>query len=214
MIDKTIHIVDDDEAVRRSLKLLLDSAGFRTREYNGGREFLECYEPSKPECLLLDLRMPDMDGFAVQRELGERGIDIGVVFLSGHGDVPIAVRAVREGALDFVEKPFDKDHLLERMRACIAADIEQQHARLQRADAEERLARLTAREKQIVDMLVDGKINKVIGAELNISTRTVESHRARVMKKLGADSLSDVFKLVYAASGDGRQGEGTGEQGE
>jgi len=211
LANKTVHIVDDDQAVRKSLKLLLASAGFHTREYAGGREFLEHYEPSKPECLLLDLRMPDMDGLAVQRELDELGIDINVVFLSGHGDIPIAVRAVREGALDFVEKPFDKDHLLERLRACITSDIQRQRARLDRQEAAERLARLTAREKEIVDMLVEGKINKVIGGALNISTRTVESHRARIMKKLGAGSLSDVFKLVYAAR-ENDQGEGTGDE--
>jgi two-component system response regulator FixJ len=198
--------VDDDHAVRKSLALLISSAGLRAEEYQGGKDFLERYKPHKPECLLLDLRMPDIDGLVVQRRLRERGIKIATLFLSGHGDIPIAVRAIREGALDFIEKPFDKDHLLTRVRAGIAIDERKEQARIEQREAEERLATLTSRERQVVDLLVEGKINKVIGADLDISTRTVESHRARIMKKLGVDSLSDIFKLVFAAQGNGDEG--------
>ena len=201
MTDSTIHIVDDDEAVRKSLKLLIKSAGLNAREYESGRDFLDRYEPCKPECLLLDLRMPDVDGLTVQRELRKHGIDIATVFLSGHGDIPIAVRALREGALDFIEKPFDNQHLLERVRLCAATDAERERTRIDQQEAEKRMAALTTRERQVVDKLVEGKINKVIGAELGISTRTVESHRSRIMKKLDVDSLSDIFKLVFAAEG-------------
>lgn len=201
MNDATIHIVDDDEAVRRSLKLLVATAGYRAVEYEGGNDFLERYRPNKPEGLLLDLRMPGMDGLELQRELRRRGIRIATLFLSGHGDIPVAVRALREGALDFIEKPFHNKLLLERLEMCVAADKRDEQARVDRLEAEKRLATLTAREREVVDMLVDGHINKVIGAELGISTRTVESHRARIMKKLGVNCLSDIFKLVFAVEG-------------
>lgn len=196
MPDATVHIVDDDHAVRRSLKLLIDSADLAVREYEGGQDFLDRYRPRKPECLLLDLRMPGMDGLELQRELRTRGIHISTLFLSGHGDIPIAVRALREGALDFIEKPFNNNYLLERVRLCIGTDAAQEQDRINHQEAEERLMALTKRERQVVHMLVDGKINKVIGTELSISTRTVESHRARIMKKLNVDSLSDIYKLV------------------
>lgn len=199
MSKATVHIVDDDQAVRKSLKLLVRSAGLDACTYQGGQEFLDRYTPSKPECLLLDLRMPGMDGLELQRELRKRDIHIATVFLSGHGDIPIAVRALREGALDFVEKPFSNDDLLRRLHQSIDTDTEQERARMDRREAEQRLALLTAREREVVDMLVAGKINKVIGHELGISTRTVESHRARIMRKLGVDSLSDIFKLVLAS---------------
>jgi len=201
MNDTTIHIVDDDEAVRKSLKLLVTSAGYGAVEYEGGSDFLDRYRPSKPEALLLDLRMPGMDGLELQRELRRRDIHIATLFLSGHGDIPVAVRALREGAEDFIEKPFNNKHLLERLSICVAADMRDEEARIDRLEAEERLAALTAREREVVDMLVEGRINKVIGAELGISTRTVESHRARIMRKLGVTSLSDIFKLVFAVEG-------------
>lgn len=199
MRNATVHIVDDDQAVRKSLKLLVRSGGLNAREYQGAQEFLDRYTPCKPECLLLDLRMPDMDGLELQRELRRRDIHIATVFLSGHGDIPIAVRALREGALDFVEKPFNNDDLLGRVRQGIDTDAEQEQARMDRREAEQRLALLTAREREVVDKLVAGKINKVIGHELGISTRTVESHRARIMRKLGVVSLSDVYKLVLVS---------------
>lgn len=201
MTESTIHIVDDDQAVRKSLNLLIQSAGMNAREYENGRDFLERYEATKPECLLLDLRMPDMDGMAVLRELQKRGINIATIFLSGHGDIPVAVRALREGALDFVEKPFKHDELLARLRVCVNTDTEMERIRIDKQEAEKRLSNLTRRERQVVDKLVEGKINKVIAHELDLSTRTVESHRARAMKKLGADSLSDVFKIALAAEG-------------
>lgn len=199
MSNATTHIVDDDQAVRKSLKLLVSSAGLDAREYQGGQEFLDRYASCKPECLLLDLRMPGMDGLELQRELRKRDIHIATVFLSGHGDIPIAVRALREGALDFVEKPFNNDDLLRRVRLGIESDAEREQARIDRQEAEQRLSVLTVREGEVVNKLVEGKINKLIGHELCISPRTVESHRARIMKKLGVDSLSDIFKLVFAA---------------
>ncbi len=199
MNDATVHIVDDDKPVRRSLKLLINSEGFNAREYDDGADFLERYTPAKPECLLLDLRMPGINGLDLQREMKARGLNVATVFLSGHGDIAMAVRAMREGALDFIEKPFKNAQLLERVRVCIGEDAEREQARINRQEAAARLATLTAREREVVDRLVEGKINKVIGAELGISTRTVESHRARVMKKLETRSLSDICKLVLAA---------------
>lgn len=196
MKNATVHIVDDDQAVRSSLKLLIGSAGVNSHEYESGRDFLDRYAPCKPECLLLDLRMPGMDGLELLRELHRRDIDIATVFLSGHGDIPIAVRAVREGALEFVEKPFNKDDLLRRIQSGIATDAEREQTRVDREDAEQRLARLTAREREVVDLLVAGNVNKVIAHEMGISMRTVEFHRSRAMKKLGVASLPEIFKLV------------------
>lgn len=201
MTDETVHIVDDDDAVRKSLTLLLHTSDLRTRQYDGARRFLSDYEPCKPECLLLDLRMPGMDGLALQRELRSRGVSIPTIFLSGHGDIPIAVRALREGAVDFVEKPFNNDQLVARVRACIQNDIEQEQERVSQQECRDRLAVLTEREREVVDQLLQGKINKVIAADLGISTRTVESHRARSMKKLRVNALSDLFRLVLSAEG-------------
>jgi two-component system, LuxR family, response regulator FixJ len=201
MRDATVHIVDDDEAVRKSLGLLMSSSDFRARQYDGALQFLADYQARKPECLLLDLRMPGMDGLALQRELRTRGISIPTIFLSGHGDIPIAVRALREGALDFVEKPFDNDQLVTRIRVCIQADAEREQDRINQRESRAQLAILTRREREVVDKLMKGKINKVIAAEMGISPRTVETHRAHVMKKLRVNSLSDLFKLVLAAEG-------------
>lgn len=194
----TIHIVDDDPAVRKALKLLVSSTEHQANEYEDGWDFLNRYAPAKPECLLLDLRMPGMDGLTVQRELRKRGIKITTVFLSGHGDIPVAVQALLEGAMDFVEKPFDNEHLLERLQVGVETDAGQERARIDVLNARERLENLSERERQVVDLLVAGKINKVIAAELGISTRTVESHRARVMRKVGVKSLSDLIKIVLA----------------
>lgn len=201
MTVETVHIVDDDEAVRKSLALLLHASDLLTRQYDGALQFLSDYEPCKPECLLLDLRMPGMDGLALQRELRSRGLSIPTIFLSGHGDISIAVRALREGALDYLEKPFNNDELVDRVRACIRTDIEREQERANQQTCRERLAALTVREREVVDQLLQGKINKVVAAELGISTRTVESHRARIMKKLDVNALSDLFKLVLAAEG-------------
>lgn len=199
MNDGTVHIVDDDRAVRDSLKLLIRSIGLDTREYGSGRQFLDRYAPSKPECLLLDLHMPGVDGLELQRELSRRGVSLAVVFLSGHGDIPVAMQAMRGGAIDFVEKPFKEEQLLERIRKAVAIDADREKTRTEREEARKRLSTLTPRERQVVDLIAKGKINKVVAADLSLSVRTVESHRARAINKLGAGSLSDLFNLVRAA---------------
>lgn len=194
-VPPTVHIVDDDHAVRKSLELLIKSAGFKNQGYADGHDFLERYTPEKPECLLLDVRMPRMDGLSLFRELKKRGHEITTIFLTGHGDIPLAVRAMREGAYDFIEKPFDNDHLVDRIRSCVEVDgVKDQGNHIYRG-AVERFNGLTPRERQIVKGLAEGKLNKVIGAELGISVRTVEAHRARIMEKLEVKSLAEMVRL-------------------
>jgi len=199
LTEGTVHIVDDDEAIRDALRFLVGSAGLDTRAYRDADDFLENYARARPECLLLDLRLPGMDGLSLYEELKRRGLRIPTLFLSGQGDIPAAVRALREGAMDFLEKPYANDELLDRLRAGIEADAARDRMDAEQREARGRLEALTTREMQVLDKLVEGKINKVIGAELGISTRTVESHRARVMRKLEVDSVSDLFRLVFAA---------------
>jgi two-component system response regulator FixJ len=194
-----VHIVDDDEAVRDSLEILLEAAGFQIFAYPSGDAFLEKM-PATPEgCLLIDVRMPGRGGLDVQEELRARNIMLPVIIITGHGDVPLAVRAMKGGAVDFVEKPFSDDLIIGSVRR--ALDIS---ASLRRHDAAAagiaaRLALLTQRERQVLEKLVVGQPNKVIAYELSISPRTVEIHRARVMEKMQARSLSELVRMALAA---------------
>jgi RNA polymerase sigma factor (sigma-70 family) len=195
----TVHVVDDDSAVRRSLAVALKIRGLLPRCYAGAHEFLERYTEAKPECLVLDVRMPGMSGLELQSVLRDRGIDIPIVFVTGHGEVPMAVRAMKAGAADFVEKPFSMDTLLEGIARSVDADAQSLQNRRRRAEANALLATLTPREREVMDLLVDGKLNKMIAVELGISVRTVEVHRSRIMQKLHARSLSDIVRLALSA---------------
>ncbi len=195
-ISQVVYIVDDEEAVRKSLSLLMKSIGLEACHFASGQEFLEAYEPSQAACLLLDVRMPGMSGLDLQRELSKREIDVPVIMISGQGDVPMAVRAMKAGAVDFIEKPFDTQELLTCVNDCIQGHTQQRIAQQQRTSQDELLARLTPREHEVMNELVAGKRNKQIAADLGISTRTVELHRASVMQKLEARSLSDVVRLA------------------
>jgi two-component system response regulator FixJ len=196
---RTIHLVDDDEAIRRSIGFLLKTSGFDVIAYPSGVDFLAAARSAIPGCVLLDIRMPDIDGLEVQRRLHDRGISLPVVVLTGHGDVTLAVRAIKAGAVDFLEKPFEKIALL--------AAIEDAFQRLENAgrvqvdagEAAVRLAALTPRERDVLEGLVRGQPNKITAYELGISTRTVEVHRANLMQKLKVRSLSDVLRLSFAA---------------
>ena len=204
--DFTIFVVDDDEAVRDSLRALLGSAGLAVEAYASGREFLEGYAPHRRGCLLLDVRLPDMSGLELQRTLAAQGVGLAVIMITGHGDVPMAVNAMKAGAVDFIEKPYRDDTIL----GCIerARDLDQS-ARSRDAsttDAAARIALLTARERQVLDHLIIGRPNKVIAHELGISARTVEVHRARVMEKMQADSLSHLVRMALAAGIDPQPG--------
>lgn len=196
---KTIHLVDDDEAIRHSASFMLRQAGFSVRTFADGRDFLEAVGDIDKGCVLLDVRMPNLDGLAVLKELTARSIFLPVVVLTGHGDVSLAVEAMKAGAVDFIEKPYDKASLLAAIgrafqRLDDTADRDTQ-ARL----AREKIGRLTTREQEVLSLLVRGLTNKAIAEQLGISARTVEIHRAHVMEKLEADSLSSALRLAFSA---------------
>jgi two-component system response regulator FixJ len=203
---RTIHLVDDEEAIRRSAGFMLRTSGFAVEAYPSGVAFLKVVRSVEPGCILLDVRMPEMDGLEVQATLAELGVTMPVIVLTGHGDVSIAVRAMKAGAVDFLEKPFEKAGLL--------AAIEQAFVRLDDADAHSarageakvRIAALTGREQDVLQGLAHGYPNKTIAFDLGISPRTVEVHRANLMSKLGVNSLSDALRIAFAAGlGDGRE---------
>ena len=195
-----IFIVDDDDAIRDSLQLLLSSVGFgNVVAYSSARDFLAQAEPRPGECLLLDVRMPDMDGLELQEELNRRGVKLPVVIMTGHADVPIAVRAMKAGAADFIEKPFAEDVLLDCVRR---ARIHAAEAIRERGEADEtrrRAQTLTPREREVLHGMIAGRPNKLIAYDLGISPRTVEIHRARVMEKMQARSLSALVRMALAA---------------
>jgi two-component system response regulator FixJ len=194
-----ILIVDDDADVRDSVRALLESAGFDVRDFDSAKAVLADRSLSQGACLIADVRMPDMDGLALQEELADRRIGLPVIIITGHGDVPLAVRAMRAGAVDFLEKPFDDELLLESIKRAIVLRKESQGQASLAQTAAARIALLTERERQVLECLVAGKANKVIAYELDISPRTVEIHRAHVMEKMQARSLSDVVRLALAA---------------
>jgi two-component system response regulator FixJ len=197
--DPVIHIVDDNQSIRNSLNLLMRSAGIQSREYASGREFVENYVADTPGCLLLDVRMPDMSGLDLQEMLPKYNINLPVIIMTGYADVPTAIRAMKMGAIDFVEKPFDHDLLFDSIRTCIETSVSRQTDESYKQSVD-KLDLLTAREREVLDLLVAGRINKVIAAELGISTRTVESHRAKIMEKLGVKSISEMVRIAIFAS--------------
>jgi two-component system, LuxR family, response regulator FixJ len=194
-----ILIVDDDDDVRDSLRALLESAGYDVRDFSSAKSVLEDGAVGQAACLLADIRMPDMDGLALQEELVKRRIGLPVIIVTGHGDVPLAVRAMKAGAVDFIEKPFDDELLLQSIDQALTRGKEQRGQASLAQSAAERIALLTERERQVLERLVAGQANKVIAYELDISPRTVEIHRAHVMEKMQAKSLSDVVRLALAA---------------
>ncbi len=192
----TVFVVDDDDAVRDSLRWTIESAGYQVEAYPTAQEFLQKYHPAQIGCLVLDMRMPGMSGMELQKQLVARNAQLGIIFITAHATVPAAVQAMRAGAIDFITKPFDDQTLLDRVQRCMerARAREQEHA--QNADLAGRLAQLTPREHEIMRDVIAGKSNKVIAAERNISSKTVEAHRAKVMQKLGAKSLAHLMRMV------------------
>lgn len=193
---QTVHIVDDDAAVRDSLSLLLELKGIAARSFPSAEAFLESYD-GRPGCVVVDLRMPGMSGLALQAELQRRGIALPLIMVTAYGDVPTARAALKAGAFDFVEKPIEEERLVATLQAAIEA------AQAERASAEEqaafraRLARLTEREREVLDMVVEGRHNREIAEALAISARTVEVYRARMMEKLQVRRLPDLVRLVF-----------------
>lgn len=191
----TVYVIDDDDAVRQAVSFLLRAAHLQVEAFDSALDFLDRYEADSPGCLVLDLQMPHMDGLSLQSALVEHNITLPIVFLTGHGDVSTAVRAIQDGAVDFLEKPFASDKLLQCVKRALETDAQGRAQRSQAQVLEDRLERLTSREREILDQVVGGKANKVIASELGISERTVELHRSRVMRKLEARSLAELIKL-------------------
>lgn len=197
--EKLVHIVDDDDSVRRSVSFMLKHAGYRVVSYVSGVEFLKEAKSAERGCVLLDVRMPEMDGLQVQQEMATRGIDMPVVVLTGHGDIALAVKAMRGGAVNFIEKPYEKEELLRAIEEAYAR-LDQSHDRDMKAgEAKIRLASLTGRERDVLNGLVAGYPNKTIAYDLGISPRTVEIYRANMMEKLRVRSLSEALRIAFIA---------------
>ena len=190
-----IYVVDDDDAMRRALDTLLSTVGYKTGVFSRPSEFLVNFKPDAPGCLVLDIRMPDMSGLELQQHLNRMGSMLPVIFITGHGDVPMAVQAMKEGAFEFIQKPFRDQDLLDRINHALKHDAENRSTVALRADVHHRLESLTPRERQVMDMVVEGAANKVIAIDLGLSERTVEIHRAKVMEKMGARSVAHLVKL-------------------
>jgi two-component system, LuxR family, response regulator FixJ len=194
-----VHVVDDDEAVRDSLKLLLESAGLSVRTYDSAATFLTALPTLAAGCVLTDVRMPGLDGLELQRRLADLGVRLPVIVMTGHGDVPIAVEALKAGAADFLEKPFDDTQLLTAVSSALADSQPKRDEETAVARITARIASLTPREREVLIRLVAGQPNKTIAYDLGSSPRTVEVHRARVMEKMGVRSLPELVRMTIAA---------------
>jgi RNA polymerase sigma factor (sigma-70 family) len=197
--EPTVFIVDDDPAIRFAMQALMDSVNLQHEIFASGDEFLQGVDDHRAGCLVLDIRMPGLGGLELQEELIKHGSTLPIIFITGHGDVPMAVEAMQKGAVDFIQKPFRDQDLLDRIREAIKTDQERREEQQKHAEVSERLARLTNREREVFDLVVTGKPNKVIAYELGVSQRTVEIHRARVMEKMQARSLADLVKMHMTA---------------
>lgn len=197
--NRLIYIVDDDDAVRRSVKFMLSHTGFQTREMSSGDEFLKNVKPSERGCVLLDVRMPGMDGLEVQEHMIKNGIDMPIIILTGHGDIEIAVKAMRAGALNFIEKPYKKDALLAAIDEAFHQLDNNDLKEMAASDASMRLSCLTGRERDVLNGLLKGFPNKTIAFDLGISPRTVEIYRANMMEKLRVKSLAEALRIGFAA---------------
>jgi FixJ family two-component response regulator len=192
----TVYVVDDEEPVGDSIAMLLRTVGLASRVYRDPRRFLEEYRPEQPGCLLLDVRMPQMGGLEVQQELARRNVTLPVIFITGHGDVPMAVEAMRAGALDFIQKPFNDDELIRRVQKALEQDAQERELLARTEEIERRWADLTARERDVARRIGEGAANKVVAADLGISVRTVELHRARILAKMGVRSVAQLARIL------------------
>jgi two-component system, LuxR family, response regulator FixJ len=199
--DAVVHLIDDDEAVRHAMAFLLTSAGFAVRAYDSAGAFLAAIPGVQPGCIVTDVRMPGMSGLELQRQLKESGICLPMVVMTGHGDVPLAVAAMKAGAIDFLEKPFNDAVLIEAIRKAVSQYAAQAWRDGEAAAIQARLKLLSAREAEVLEGLLAGHQNKAIAYDLNISARTVEVHRARVMDKMAAANLSDLMRMVFLVRG-------------
>lgn len=198
--DQIIHVVDDDEALRDSLVWMLESNAYAVAAHDSAEAFLEACRPEMVGCIVLDVRMPGMSGLELQERLASDGVTLPVIVVSGYGDVPTAVRVMKHGAVDFIEKPFSDQAMLDRIQASIERDLEARRADAKRASARSNRDRLTRREAEVMDLVIAGQSNKQIARALAISPKTVEVHRAKVMKKMQADSLAELVRLATRAA--------------
>jgi FixJ family two-component response regulator len=191
-----VFLVDDDEAVRDSLSLLMKSVALTSRSFATAADFLAEYDPDCPGCLILDIRMPGMSGMELQQKLIDMRAILPIIFITGHGDIPMAVEAMQRGAIDFIPKPFRDNELLDRINKALEDDRINRESMVERDEVEERMKKLTPRETQVLELVVQGKANKVIAGDLDVSQRTVEIHRARVMEKMQVRSLAQLVRAV------------------
>lgn len=198
LMTTTVHVVDDDAAIRDSLRFLLEPEGWAVRTYESAMSLMGAELPPAG-CILTDFHMPDIDGLQLQARLAARGVRLPVIVMTGHGDVPVAVRAMKAGAMDFLEKPFQDDQLLDAIMRALERNGRELEAAASSKEAAQRIAVLTPREHEVLDLLVTGKSNKEIAKVLGTSPRTIDVHRARVFQKLEADTLPDLVHLVLAA---------------
>ena len=197
--DPTVHVIDDDEAVRQSVEFLLRTSGLSARTYGSAAAFLAALATIDSGCVITDVRMPEISGIDLLRRLAERRVTLPVIVITGHGDVPLAVEAMKAGAVDFIEKPFDDELLLRSVRFALNRSRENAERESERAELDGRIATLTNRERDVLDGLVAGKPNKIIAFDLSISPRTVEIYRANLMTKMQAASLSELVRMALLA---------------
>nr|WP_298721992.1 response regulator transcription factor [uncultured Steroidobacter sp.] len=198
----TIYIVDDDDGMRRALSVLMSTVGYNAVTFERPTEFLQKLDPNQPGCLVLDVRMPEMSGLEVQQQLNRSGSMLPVILITGHGDIPMAVQAMKDGAFDFLQKPFRDQDLLDRINGALKQDAENRETVERHADLKRRSESLTPREREVMALVVDGRANKVIAIDLGLSERTVEIHRANVMEKMQARSVAHLVKMHLTLSGE------------
>jgi FixJ family two-component response regulator len=194
--NQLVYVIDDDEAVRHSLGLLLDALGLQNEVYASALDFLDGFDPDRHSCVVCDVRMPALSGLELQQRLAANGVEVPIIFITGHGDVPMAVNAMKSGAADFIQKPFRDQELIDRIHKALQLDKERRETRREDLAIQEALRTLTPREMEVMQRVVSGQSNKVIAMDLDVSPRTVELHRARVMRKLRMRSLAQLVKTV------------------
>jgi len=197
-----VYIVDDDDGMRRALTILMTTVGYQPVAFSRPGEFLAKYDPNQSSCLVLDVRMPEMSGLEVQQQLNRNGAMLPVILITGHGDIPMAVQAMKDGAFDFLQKPFRDQELIDRINAALKQDAQNRESVDRLADLRQRAESLTPREREVMGLVVDGKANKVIAIDLGLSERTVEIHRANVMEKMGARSVAHLVKMHLTLGGE------------